>query len=549
MKHTLLAVCLLLFAVPAFGQSTTVSGQVTDAASQSWNSGTISFRFLPPAGYSSTPSWTGGAFNPNTVISGNLNSSGAYSGVSVPSNSAITPTGSRWQVTVCSQATAPCYVTSAIISGATQTLNVTPDAIKVAPGANNAVYATSEVVGASIGAQIYLIGTGLQTFNGSVWASPGGSGTVTAVTASSPITSTGGATPNIACPTCAAVGGSTTQVQFNDAGAFAGNSGLAFDKTNVTVGSGKGFADGTQATDVGYSNNGIQFYSLLAGTHQVVSAPSTNQPAGGGISCELTGSSTVTNGGCRGANIQALNNGPTIASSSGLFGINSLAYNLLGSLSGELNGGAFTAENDDTATSTARLIGLEAGGVVNFGTIDPAALVASLNVVGLTQSGTFTGTANGVYIQNQGSTGLANSYGIHILAQSGGSNPMAIKVDGGNNDLGSGTTTAGKFSTSSNCSSSASPAVCASASAGSVAVPTGVNPTLTVNTTAVTANSQIIPVIDESLGTKLSVTCNTTLSTLPNPVVTARVAGTSFTIQLGATVATNPACVSYLIVN
>jgi hypothetical protein len=65
----------------------------------------------------------------------------------------------------------------------------------------------------------------------------------------------------------------------------------------------------------------------------------------------------------------------------------------------------------------------------------------------------------------------------------------------------------------------------------------------------VTANSQIFLNIDESLGTKLSVTCNTTLSTLVNPVITSRTAGTSFTFVIGAIIATNPACVSYSILN
>lgn len=105
------------------------------------------------------------------------------------------------------------------------------------------------------------------------------------------------------------------------------------------------------------------------------------------------------------------------------------------------------------------------------------------------------------------------------------------------------------ITTGSNCSSSAAPAVCGSASGGSVAVPTGTNPTLTVNTTAVTANSQIIMNIDESLGTRLSVTCNTTLTTLTNPVITARTPGTSFTVQIGATIAVNPACASFVVVN
>ena len=102
--------------------------------------------------------------------------------------------------------------------------------------------------------------------------------------------------------------------------------------------------------------------------------------------------------------------------------------------------------------------------------------------------------------------------------------------------------------TTTNCANGSAPATCGSAASGAVAVPTGTNPTLTINTTAVTANSRIFLGIDESL-TISATTCNTTLSTLVQPVVTARTAGTSFTIQIGAVIATNPACVSYLIVN
>jgi hypothetical protein len=102
-----------------------------------------------------------------------------------------------------------------------------------------------------------------------------------------------------------------------------------------------------------------------------------------------------------------------------------------------------------------------------------------------------------------------------------------------------------------NCSSSASPAVCASANAGTVAVPTGtVSVALTVNTTAVTANSQIFLMSDDSLGTKLGVTCNSTLATLVGGLaITARTAGTSFTMTYNGTIATNPLCVSYQIIN
>src|SRR6202163_3386646 len=56
-------------------------------------------------------------------------------------------------------------------------------------------------------------------------------GTVTNVTASGPITSSGGATPNIACATCVTgPGGANTQVQYNDGGAFNGAAGITYIK-------------------------------------------------------------------------------------------------------------------------------------------------------------------------------------------------------------------------------------------------------------------------------------------------------------------------------
>lgn len=99
-----------------------------------------------------------------------------------------------------------------------------------------------------------------------------------------------------------------------------------------------------------------------------------------------------------------------------------------------------------------------------------------------------------------------------------------------------------------NCLSAASPAVCAAAPSGSVAVAAGSNPTLQVNTTAVTANSQILLTEDESLSTRLSVTCQS--AALPtSTVITARSAGASFTFQVNGTFTTNPVCYSYTIIN
>lgn len=102
------------------------------------------------------------------------------------------------------------------------------------------------------------------------------------------------------------------------------------------------------------------------------------------------------------------------------------------------------------------------------------------------------------------------------------------------------------LTTTSNCASTASPAVCAAAPVGAVAVAAG-STTLVVNTSAVTANSLILITFDSSLGAQLgAITCNTTFT---SAYVSARTAGTSFTITVSAAPVTNKACFSYTIIN
>jgi hypothetical protein len=155
----------------------------------------------------------------------------------------------------------------------------------------------------------------------------------------------------------------------------------------------------------------------------------------------------------------------------------------------------------------------------------------------------------GVYGSSSSSTGvygatMTGSYGVY------GTGGSTAGVYGNATGSGYGVYSNGpigaiSYKTASNCSSSASPGVCGSAAAGSVVVAAGAT-TVVVHTTAVTANSQIQLTFDSSLGAKLSVTCNTT------PVqgtVSARTAGTSFTIMLPSAPTTKPACFSYSIVN
>lgn len=157
-------------------------------------------------------------------------------------------------------------------------------------------------------------------------------------------------------------------------------------------------------------------------------------------------------------------------------------------------------------------------------------------------------TAQGGAFLSGGLVALNKNSNNAVEIADGTSNGL-VTIGGASNTVGIRNLSATTIATATNCSSGASPAVCGSAAAGSAAVPTGASPTLQINTTAVTANSQIFLNEDESLGTKLGVTCNTSIATLTNPVVTARSAAASFTVQINATIAVNPACISWLIVN
>lgn len=165
-------------------------------------------------------------------------------------------------------------------------------------------------------------------------------------------------------------------------------------------------------------------------------------------------------------------------------------------------------------------------------------------------------TCNGGACTNGKLGNVAGSL-IQANAEAYNSNPFfqdTGQVGDGNTAVAQPNMTGGikpfNYQTNTNCSSSASPAVCGSAAAGSVAVPTGTNATLQINTTAVTANSQIFMQSDDTLGTRLGVTCNTTLASLiVEPVISTRVAATSFTVTISGTTTVNPVCLSYFIVN
>lgn len=152
------------------------------------------------------------------------------------------------------------------------------------------------------------------------------------------------------------------------------------------------------------------------------------------------------------------------------------------------------------------------------------------------------------------STGLVNDVNndkIVCAASGTGGSDVCYSVDA--SDVthigGPAGIAAALYSTSSVCLQNQSPAACGGSPTGSVVIPAAAT-SVVVNTSAVTAHSQILLTEDSSLGTLLGATCNTqSLLTLGVPKVTARTPGASFTIGLEVAPTSNPLCISYSIVN
>jgi hypothetical protein len=133
-----LALLLLLIPALAFGQSTTVSGTVIDTDSQAWTAGTVVASFVPAPGTNPNQyTWSGGAFNPGASITISITAGGNYSG-SIPSNTAMNLSGSKWTLTANSGTTSLNTQSQTLsVTGGTQTVNFVPAGIRItaAPGA------------------------------------------------------------------------------------------------------------------------------------------------------------------------------------------------------------------------------------------------------------------------------------------------------------------------------------------------------------------------------------------------------------------------------
>ena len=418
--------------------------------------------------------------------------------------------------------------------------------------------------------------------------SAGGSGTVTSLTATAPVVITPSPTTTtgvISCATCVKSAASLTSNAVVIGGGLQASSTISADTTT---------------THALFATAGAPaFRALASGDLPAIAIPATVSSAtSGGIPCfdstidmntsAAIGAGVLIKGGGAGACAAAssvTDNGTTVATAEPINTTNVAAYEINGVSVLKLPTSSFdqtsialgvSAANGSTVTTNAQITAIgrstcasETSGVGNGCT---AVGYLALN----------TTAANGDTAVGQSACTAATGANVTCI---GASTASASAADTNETEVGQGVTGAGSntatignasvtdayfgsstpaalvhakgWRTTTNCAANgtaANPSVasCTAAAAGMFSCATNASTgTCTVNTTAVTANSEITITQNAADGgaSQLNVTCNTgNVLSATAPILAAKVAATSFTINLG-TVTTNPACFEYIIVN
>src|ERR1700756_702669 len=126
-KRLLPVVLILACCAISRAQSTSVTLQVTDAASQSWNNGSWQAQLVPGSGSISGVFTISGSSTPvpNQLQTGSLNGTGGAS-ITLTPNASISPSGSVWKFTVATVGGSSSYQTNVTIAGASQNVTLQP---------------------------------------------------------------------------------------------------------------------------------------------------------------------------------------------------------------------------------------------------------------------------------------------------------------------------------------------------------------------------------------------------------------------------------------
>lgn len=182
MKKVFLALLILISTVSAAAQSTTVSSTgMVDSDSFTWANAKIIINFVaaPNVPNFSSYTWSGGTLAPQ--YSTTANGSGAFS-ISLPSNTAVTPFGSKWQLYICPNATAGCFSYVLNVTGGTQDITTALNAVLPGPrfpaSSNNFGYGPAEISSLIPTSTVFFntTTTQCQQYSGSAWQNCGTGG-------------------------------------------------------------------------------------------------------------------------------------------------------------------------------------------------------------------------------------------------------------------------------------------------------------------------------------------------------------------------------------
>jgi hypothetical protein len=244
MKNIIKLSFLLLFSVNLYsqciGNCTSVTATLTDTSAQVWTNATVTINLVPPFSNPAPMLNNGVPVNsPNNVIT--TNSSGIFT-ISLDDNAMLTPAGSRWNFTMCPNATtANCSTGQIFVTGSAQNLSASLSSYLAVPNVNagptlQRAYSDSEANGGT-GSVYWNTGTGalkgcyIGPCPANSWQSLG----------------------NLGVP------GSNTQIPYNNgAGAFAASSNFTFNSTTNTLNTVNGTFSGilTDLGSVSFNNGG-----------------------------------------------------------------------------------------------------------------------------------------------------------------------------------------------------------------------------------------------------------------------------------------------------
>lgn len=176
MRHIYLALMMVMMVGAGFGQTSTITATLTDSDSQTWNNGTYALQLISSTNQSIPQGQAfridTGATVTTTIAAAALSGSGAFS-TTLINNTNITPAGTRWQFTICSN-TLPvsCGTTSLSITTSTSIssqLSAAITAPRIGGGTGTQGYADVEA-NAVNGNQYYNVTSSVQRcYASSAW--------------------------------------------------------------------------------------------------------------------------------------------------------------------------------------------------------------------------------------------------------------------------------------------------------------------------------------------------------------------------------------------